>query len=63
MSVQEGKAPSRHALRVLADTDGPLSAEDPGVLPERAGQRSATLEQLPSAAAARTTGSRPPTAR
>ncbi|MFH8890591.1 hypothetical protein ACWGHM_14335 [Streptomyces sp. NPDC054904] len=62
MGVQ-GKAACRRTLRALAATDDRLSGEDLDVLLERAERRSATLEELRSAVAARTMGSWPPAAR
>ncbi|MFF3020180.1 transaldolase [Streptomyces sp. NPDC057939] len=62
MGVQ-GKAACWRTLRVLAETDERLPAEDLDALLERAEQQSTALEELRFVAANRTMGSRPPTTR
>lgn len=55
----QGKAACWRTLRALAQTDSRLHADDLDVLLERAAQQSTTLEEVRSAAAARTLGSPP----
>ncbi|MFD3330611.1 transaldolase [Streptomyces sp. NPDC058701] len=59
----QGKAACWRTLRVLAETDSRLRSDDLDVLLDRAERQSAALEEVRSAAAARTLGFRQPTAR